>query len=421
MWFLYRAVRLGGGDAVVWLPVFVLTAGMLGRWYSFRPQLFTYLFFAYFLFILFSHLVGRRAWLWTLPIVIAVWANMHGGFLAGLGAIGLVLGLRFVQAWCRAGLQRQALLSAVTPLGVTLLACLIASLLNPFGLDLWRYVLTELTHNTNRLYNDEWMPLLRFDPHAWTIVTVFLLLGVLLLTALFAQLARKRIVDIPPWVLLLSCLPLVWMTFGSIRHVPILTMWCAPVLALLAGSAAEYWKEAPAWRQSWLATTGLIAVSAILSVWYTLSNPTPRITIAADKFPCGAVDFMRVNHLHGNVYVALHWGSYVTWELYPDVLVSMDGRNVTLFPSKMVRENFTYYLYDTKDTWVPRQYNSDYLLLPVTAPVLNQLRHDLAWHKLYEDEVAILFVFYSGHEDLVERHLERKLVVPNTVCPDSFK
>ncbi len=48
---------------------------------------------------------------------------------------------------------------------------------------------------------------------------------------------------------------------------------------------------------------------------------------------------MRRNGVKGNVYNPLWWGSYITWEPYPAVKVSMDGRNVSLFPDEMVGEN----------------------------------------------------------------------------------
>src|SRR5690242_595614 len=67
VWCVYAAVRLGSDDALVWAPVFILAAHALGRWFLFRPQLFTFLFFALFVLLLFRHLLGRRGRLWLLP------------------------------------------------------------------------------------------------------------------------------------------------------------------------------------------------------------------------------------------------------------------------------------------------------------------------------------------------------------------
>jgi hypothetical protein len=84
----------------------------------------------------------------------------------------------------------------------------------------------------------------------------------------------------------------------------------------------------------------------------------------------------------------------------------MDGRNVTLFPSEMVRENFAYYLYDGQDPDVPLRYATDYLLLPRTAPVVAVLRQDQRWRTLYEDAVCILLVRADERHAEVLKRLE---------------
>jgi hypothetical protein len=94
VYFLYDAVRLVSGRDLHWLPVFCFAAANVSRYFVFRPQLFTFAFFALFVAVLLRHLVRRRAPLWVLPGVMVVWANSHGGFVAGLGAIGLFIALR---------------------------------------------------------------------------------------------------------------------------------------------------------------------------------------------------------------------------------------------------------------------------------------------------------------------------------------
>jgi hypothetical protein len=157
--FLYLAIRQGSQDALVWAPIFILSAGIVGRWFQFRPQLFTFLFFAYFVWVLLRFLLHER-WrlLWTLPPVLAVWANMHGGFLAGIGALGLTLLLRVLQSGQRHGWNLRALWRDCWFLLLILAGCGVASLCNPLGGRLWTYLLTEMTHDTNRRYINEWRP-----------------------------------------------------------------------------------------------------------------------------------------------------------------------------------------------------------------------------------------------------------------------
>lgn len=97
--FLAASVRVTTDKPHVWVPVFVLCASAVSRFFLFRPQLFTFAFFALFVAVLFRHLyfVHGRARLWVLPLVMLVWANMHGGFVAGLGALGLAIAIRASQ------------------------------------------------------------------------------------------------------------------------------------------------------------------------------------------------------------------------------------------------------------------------------------------------------------------------------------
>lgn len=420
LWFLFRAVRLASDSPRIWAPVFVLCAEILGHWYFFRPQLFTFCFFAYFVWIVMAHLLGRPARLWTLPPLLTLWANVHGGFLAGLGAIGLVLGLRVLQAYYRTGLRAAALWRAAWPLGLTLLIGAGATLLNPFGFGLWRYVLTEMTHSTNRELIAEWAPLFQFsnlDP--WTVLLVALLLGVLLFAWLLAQRKLASIADLPAWLWLLSCLPLAWMALNSIRHVPILAIWTAPVLALLAQAASSRWASAKVWETGWQAVTCVIALPAFLGIGFALSDPAPRI--AAGNFPFEAAAFLRLNQLKGNVYAPLEWGSFLTWKLYPDVRVAMDGRNVTLFPSAMVRENLMVVLPEG-DPEAPLRYPTDYLLLPQRTVVVERVGRDPRWQVLYEDRATVLFVRADdAHADVLRRHHSGELREPARPKPKYFE
>jgi hypothetical protein len=416
IYFLYRAIRLASGDARIWAPVVMLGVGMVGRWFLFRPQLFTFCFFAYFAFVLLAHLLRRPARLWTLPPLIALWANLHGGFLAGVGAVGLALGLRAAQALT----PSRNVWAEIRPLGLTLAACTLATLLTPFGLELWRYVLLEMTHNTNRLYIDEWMPLLRFDPHAWTILTVFLLLGLMLFVGVLAQVRPRCVAGAPAWLWLLSCLPLAWMAFASIRHVPMLALWAIPVLALLAQAVADSWAKARTWQAGWLAAGGLIGIPTVLSVYFTLTDL--RVLKEVPPPVARAALFLKENNLGGNVYAPLEWGSYLTWELYPRVRVAMDGRNVTLFPASQVRESLTYFLLDGQDSGVPLRYRTDFLLVPAGAPVMKALRRDQRWQELYADDMAVLAVRAdSAHADLLRRYRAGWLNWPPLAAPASFR
>jgi hypothetical protein len=87
------------------------------------------------LFVTGAELRGR--WLWALPAVALLWANMHGSFLLGpailaLYAIGFVL-------------RRDR--PAAGSLAVTALACLAASFVNPYGWRLHEHIFEYLQNS----------------------------------------------------------------------------------------------------------------------------------------------------------------------------------------------------------------------------------------------------------------------------------
>ena len=133
---LYRnAIRAGSSPlaalAVVPFAHVVLLSHALAR-----PHVVTYLFFAILVGRLADVESGRRSarTLWWLPILATVWANMHGGFIAGLGAVGAVAFASAVgpmvdgdaRGWRRARpfmvlFAAMALATLVTPYGWALL------------------------------------------------------------------------------------------------------------------------------------------------------------------------------------------------------------------------------------------------------------------------------------------------------------
>ena len=110
-----------------------------------RPQLFSVLLFTVLVVTLRSaDRSGSRSVCW-LPLVFALWANLHGGWITGLCVLGL---------WCALASWS----SAVTRAGL-FLGCALATLINPYGFGLWSFL--NSTVGTSRPEIADWMPLSR--------------------------------------------------------------------------------------------------------------------------------------------------------------------------------------------------------------------------------------------------------------------
>ncbi len=102
-----------------------------------RPQIFTYLFFFFELLVLEEAAAGRAYWLWVLPILLAVWVNLHGGVLAGAAVIGIWLVVRLVARPAADAIRLSRNLGTRIRLGLVGFACGLALLLNPYRPISW--------------------------------------------------------------------------------------------------------------------------------------------------------------------------------------------------------------------------------------------------------------------------------------------
>ena len=393
LYWVHAALRIASDDPRIWLPVFAFSAAVVSRYFLFRPQLVTFAFFAYFVAVLFRYLQRGEARLWTLPLVMLVWANLHGGFLAGLGAIGLTMGIAVARA-ARADAGRAV--RAAWPLAATLLACGVVTFANPQGPRLWAYVLTEITHGTNRRYIAEWAPVSLTTGDVWS--TVGLAIVVLLLVGAGWSASRRPAAEPThhPLIWVASCVPIIVLSCLSIRHVPIAIIWTAPVIALLAQAGVE--GAAPFLRRAWTAFTAVAAATICLACIVVWVQPRPVIAeggqVLGATNPCRAVGFLRERRIAGNLFTPLWWGSYVTWNLYPDVRVSMDGRNISLYPDALVTENLRFYSDGPEqvDIDTPLRLPSEFLLVPANMPALVRIEADRRWRRIYRDSDAVVFV-----------------------------
>ncbi len=176
---LLKAALLGGAFALLaratariaeehrwWL----LAAGIVGvapGAFTMRPQLWTMLFVP-----LLWHALNRRRWLAAIPVIFAVWANLHGGWIVGAGVGGLWLVGRTID-------QRAARLPIAE--AAALAAGVLATLINPYGWGLWRFLITTVRPSRDI---GEWRPLWeQGEPSAasvWLIVAAVIVAPTLL-------------------------------------------------------------------------------------------------------------------------------------------------------------------------------------------------------------------------------------------------
>jgi hypothetical protein len=134
-----------------WAALLVLAAFLVSALtLALRPQLLAIVLFAATLFILASRDAHPR-WIWLIPVIAAAWANVHGSFPLVLVLIGLAVFADVLDRRAR-NLKRPFEMLIVGGYAG------LATLVNPFGLDVWRYVIDLARNPTITSRVSEWQP-----------------------------------------------------------------------------------------------------------------------------------------------------------------------------------------------------------------------------------------------------------------------
>ncbi|HZD06499.1 MAG TPA: hypothetical protein VE173_16420, partial [Longimicrobiales bacterium] len=138
-----QQVHQGGGAATFGWLLFTMVVAARAWGSMARSQSFTFALLALQLLAVVQWRAGRRRWLWLLPLAYVPWANLHGGFVAGLGLLAT--------SAAAVTLARER---SSRDLWLCLGASALATLVNPWGVAFWRYIVTAVTMDRSNV--PEW-------------------------------------------------------------------------------------------------------------------------------------------------------------------------------------------------------------------------------------------------------------------------
>ncbi len=334
-----------------------------------RPYIFTALLFSVFLYLICRAEAGHYRWLWLTPPSMALWTNLHGGFLAGLGILLIWSTLHLL--W-----RRRSFLNVAPPVFLAILA----TLLNPYHMDL--LVFLARTATVARPEITDWQPM------QWNS-----LLGILDLTLLSAALIgivvtrRRR----KPVLLILFCVTAL-LPFVAVRHI----LLSAIGSVMLAG---EHMADG---MERFLSRNGLKTairpwypiVPALLSISLLVwrADSFRRITLVENFYPVKAVALLKQSGVAGNLAAHFPWGEYAIWHLGPGVKIAVDGRRETVYSAE-VYQRFLQFQYGLDD-WdaLLTQYPTDMVLVHRATPCYRLMSSRGDWPVAYEDSISAIFV-----------------------------
>jgi hypothetical protein len=320
---LFLAVRTRGastGWAVA--TAVALALGAEAR-FTPRPQVFSYLLLSLISWVLLRNR-SRRSWgeLALVPVLLAIWANLHAGVVFGVALVGChLLGLWAPSLGPGVRWPERRLVGGSV---LALAACMGALLLNPGGVDLLRYALFHVSEvgSVVRLGEFETPGLLQ-RPLFWVV-----LVGLPLLL-----LACRREVSAGEWC--------AWLLFGglavrAVRLIPEFFLVVGPSLGWAADRCVERWAPRAGAVGQRLAAVAplLLPVLAVLVLPYPAQHLVRRIHLGLDPFrnPVRAIARARQWGLGGRMFAGWDVSGMVEWAL-PEARVQVDPRLLAYPPS----------------------------------------------------------------------------------------
>ncbi len=373
---LFLLLRLGyraGGAPPLVAAVTLLGFLALYPFSTARPQIFSFFLFAVTLTILSAADAGCTRWLPALPMIIALWVNLHGSWVMG----GLLLGA-FGAGWLLEAWARRREWRALRPFALWAAAALPAICLNPHGFRIYEHLIVIGTSPIIQQFVSEWQPPALTQAFTWPFWGV-LLLGVVLL------LRRPRRWDAAT----LAALGFTALALRYLRMIPFAVIaWLPVLLARLPRTVAL--PARPTALNRWLL--------AALLLFAVLSTPYVRLglggapaTLIDPYFPVAACETLAQRaSAGGGVFTLPEWGGYVGWRLAPEIRPFVDGR--VELPPQTVWEEYLAIATGQPD-WEEalQRWEIGYLLLSRTRHAqLAALAQAAGWLVWYEDAETLL-------------------------------
>jgi hypothetical protein len=386
---IYRTARGGSQPYIIAGLAVALGAAAGGPIWGPRAQMITFVFACLELMWLAGYLQGRSRAINWFPLLMVLWANLHGGWVIGFAFLGVALlseGIQFAlnrsEPSHRAHLKR---------LGLIFAASVGAVAVTPHGLGLYAYPFQTQGSVAQQRLIVEW-----FSPDFHQ---TFLRPFEAMVLMLFTGFVLRR----PTLYEFLLSATVVLLALQSVRHVALFVAAATPIVMT---TWSAIWRDL-AGRRGW--TTGAVetarpvmAVMVALALLVIAGASAMRVNqgfrqqdqLVAANFPVGAADYLAAHPEVGTrMYNQYGWGGYLAYRFYPE-----PNRKVFVFGEAALMGDDLLNRYEDVQTlrtnWrkVLDEKQVDYVVYNRDEALSNVLIDDPRWTLVYQDKVAMIFV-----------------------------
>jgi hypothetical protein len=309
--------------------------------------------------------IGRRP-LVALPVLMWLWANVHGTFSIGFGYLALHLLGRALEGCPPSRGREKDLLRGSVLAGVVTFA-------NPYGIDLVLFPVRLIGRGEVLSDVSEWQ-----SPDFRDLGGMFF---VLFAIGTLVVLARTR----PGWRDLAVTVAFVLLGFWAIRNVGLAVIAILPVLARALRNDAPRMDVRRAIHRP-------MVVLAVLVLVLTVVQAAGEEDWDLDKYPVGAYRLLEAQGFEGRrLFTTDAWGGYVIARAWPAQKVFFDDR-YDMYPLAINRDYGTIARVAPEWSETLDRHHIEVVLWPRKSALVQALAERADWRRVHDDEVATLFV-----------------------------
>lgn len=390
------------------LLYFIVFTLILASFIAIRPQVFTFLFINILLYFLlhfhFSNKINYK-WLLGLFLLFVLWVNLHGGFLIGIALIAIFFLYYFIDILINLyKFDKNKIKEAFIKgrfLFILIILCLLATLINPFGLDLWKEAFTLILGSNNASFINEWRSLDIKSPYNLFYFLLFLF-------PLVVQIINKKSL-----LRLIILIPFGLISFYSIRYIlPVSSI--VILIAFVEGIIllSKIFKKIEQDKEiikllnilkvmiaAFVVVIGVVGAYISITFFQSLSNINDKNNVGMLIYPIEAKMHLIENqevYKNLNFYNTYVWGGYLSYNL-PDFKWFIDGRMPEWVCKGLVNKNLMLdyiEVEDLKKDWktVLGKYNIGAIIVRTNSSISNVLIESNEWQINYTDKIATVFI-----------------------------
>lgn len=403
-YLLFKVMQRQNGNIVLTVLIALLAIIASSIHWLARPHIFSLVIVIVWYYVLDLYQYKGKNYLFFFPPLMLLWVNLHGAFFLGFVLGGIYFLGNFMRIFSSEGPEQETYRTKSKMLLLTLVVCLLFSLINPNG---YKNLLYPFKVVSSKFLMDHIGEFLSPNFHDLSLLPFEMLL---LFTLLILAISKRKLNIIEIIVMLLFTN----ISLYSVRNIPLFAIVMAPILArqseqVLSGQTGKF---AAFLRErerniSPIDTAARGYLWLVLPVVFVLGLAmSGLIDYRFDEKikPVAAVEFLKKEPVQGNMYNEYEFGDYVIYSAYPQYRVFIDGGS-DMCGTDWMKDYYKVHQLKPEGEKILEKYKINFIFFNRDSVLSRFLLERKEWRLIYSDKVANIFVRnVAQNQRLIEKY-----------------